>query len=167
MAALRRAFQVLGDPVVEGIPEEQMNALWELRKLYSRKVETGNQDRSRLNDGVEATVGEGSHQTPGTTSSGHDTASAVGGQLSSSATNAIGNSQSPQAEDQAVPSASDATLKPHEAASSPLLLDAMDKLTARIPQQNHQTPPSTTHGRLLIWGAGSTAESNVLRYLKT
>ncbi|KAJ9634899.1 hypothetical protein H2199_008763 [Coniosporium tulheliwenetii] len=167
MAALRRAFQVLGDPVVEGIPEEQMNALWELRKLYSRKVETGNQDGSRLNDGVEATVGEGSHQTPGTRSSGHDTASAVGGQLSPSATNAIGNSQSPQAEDQAVPPASDATLKPHEAASSPLILDPMDKSTARIPQQNHQTPPSTTHGRLLIWGAGSTAESNVLRYLKT
>jgi hypothetical protein len=38
MAALRRAFQVLGDPTVEGIPEEQLKQLWELRKLYARKL---------------------------------------------------------------------------------------------------------------------------------
>ncbi|KAJ9653321.1 hypothetical protein H2201_009153 [Coniosporium apollinis] len=165
MAALRRAFQVLGDPVVEGIPEEQMNALWELRKLYSRKVEIGNQGRPTLNDGVEATVGEVSHQTPVTTSSGHGTANAGGGQSSSSAINAIGNSQSSQARNQPAPPASDVTLEPHEAVSSPLLLDATNKTAARIPQQSHRTPPSTIHGRLLRWGAGSTTEINVLRHL--
>ena len=38
VAALRRAFQILGDPGIEGIPEEQMEKLWELHKLYSRKI---------------------------------------------------------------------------------------------------------------------------------
>ncbi|KAK4920750.1 hypothetical protein LTR66_016714 [Elasticomyces elasticus] len=165
MAALRRAFQVVGDPVVEGILEEQVNALWELRKLYSRKVEIGNQDRPTPNDGDEVAVGEGSHQTSDTTSGGHDTANVGGGQASSSAIGAIGNSQSSQAQNQAAPSVRDAMLEQQEAVSLPLSLDAMNKTAARIPQQAHRTPSSTTHARLLRWGSGSTADSNVRRYL--
>jgi len=38
MAALRRAFQVIGDPSIEGIPEDQLEQLWQLRKLYARKI---------------------------------------------------------------------------------------------------------------------------------
>ncbi|KEF50845.1 uncharacterized protein A1O9_13101 [Exophiala aquamarina CBS 119918] len=37
MAALRRAFQVISDPTIEGIPEDQLEQLWQLRRLYARK----------------------------------------------------------------------------------------------------------------------------------
>ncbi|KAL6240642.1 hypothetical protein RBB50_012469 [Rhinocladiella similis] len=38
MTALRRAFQVISDPTIEGIPEEQLEQLWQMRKLYARRI---------------------------------------------------------------------------------------------------------------------------------
>ncbi|EHY53569.1 hypothetical protein HRR83_003777 [Exophiala dermatitidis] len=39
MAALRRAFQVIGDPATtEGVSEAQLDQLWQLRKLYARRI---------------------------------------------------------------------------------------------------------------------------------
>ncbi|OAP62760.1 hypothetical protein AYL99_01987 [Fonsecaea erecta] len=37
-AALRRVFHIFGNPTTEGIPEPQLEQLWQLRKLYARKV---------------------------------------------------------------------------------------------------------------------------------
>ncbi|OAP54559.1 hypothetical protein AYL99_11007 [Fonsecaea erecta] len=37
-AALRRAFQIIGNPTVQGIPERQLDQLLTLRKLYARKI---------------------------------------------------------------------------------------------------------------------------------
>ena len=59
MAVLRRAFQILGDPGIDGIPEEQMEKWGE---LYSRKltpVATVNSDAA----GTSTVITEGdSHQ---------------------------------------------------------------------------------------------------------
>ena len=55
MAALKRAFQILGDPSVEGITEEQLESLWKLRKLYSRKllaIDTTNSDLGSARSGI-------------------------------------------------------------------------------------------------------------------
>ncbi|KAK5215852.1 hypothetical protein LTR96_011322 [Exophiala xenobiotica] len=38
MAALRRAFQIVGNPTLEGIPEDQLEQLWQLRQLYARRI---------------------------------------------------------------------------------------------------------------------------------
>ncbi|KAK5312768.1 hypothetical protein LTR93_011189 [Exophiala xenobiotica] len=38
MAALKRVFQILGDPTIEGFPDQQLEYLWKLRKLYSRNI---------------------------------------------------------------------------------------------------------------------------------
>ena len=75
MAALRRAFQVIGDPTIEGIPEDQLEQLWQLRKLYARKIpwidmldshapDMNNQDMGHMT----ASDAEGPAQAPATSS---------------------------------------------------------------------------------------------------
>ncbi|KAL2349885.1 hypothetical protein BJ546DRAFT_957135 [Cryomyces antarcticus] len=165
MAALKRAFQVLGDPDVEGIPEEQMNALRELRKLYSKTVVLPTQIGPNPDGGGAVAVTERSNQRSGAASTDHEATNTGGGECGPSAPNAVGY-EPPQGQMQTAPAANDAATT-RKAVLSSTPPDSTGKPTARVLQQRSKTRPprSITHARLLRFGAGSTTESNVLRYL--
>ncbi|KIV89118.1 hypothetical protein PV10_08718 [Exophiala mesophila] len=57
MAALRRAFQVISDPTVEGIPEDQLEQLWQLRKLYARRIPCADTHESHTSDVADQDIG--------------------------------------------------------------------------------------------------------------
>ncbi|TKA61113.1 hypothetical protein B0A49_12752 [Cryomyces minteri] len=165
MAALKRAFQILGDPVVKGIPEEQMNALWELRKLYAREVVLPKQIGPNPDDGEAVAVTERLNQRSGAASTDHEVTNTGGGESGPSAPNAVGY-EPPHGQIQTAPPTNDAATT-WKAVLSSTPPNSTDEPTARVPQQRSKTRPprSTTHVSLLRFGAGSTTESNVLRYL--
>lgn len=203
MAALRRAFQILGDPVVEGIQEEQLLLLRELQDLYRRKVQihiaVAHSDRSTACGGSTGT--EASYTTHNALSATETTAI---GELSAPATSSgtsIGGNPSTfytikkgpqQSENQAELLQREEMTERLEAASHdttrmqatftmskvipslpPSTTDAANEMVYRISgsQSSHQPsywPCRRTQfqgHRLLKWGPGSTAESNVIRYL--
>lgn len=68
-AALRRTFQIIGNSTAEGIPEPQLEQLWQLRQLYARKVTSRNLHESargvRSANQIEGMQNDS--QTPGNT----------------------------------------------------------------------------------------------------
>ena len=141
MAALKRALQILGDPVVEGIPAGQLEKLWELRKLYSKKTSPATfvepeaagastlvavERMHRSSETASMRAGEGGAQ-PATTRI--TTVGYLGDQLD---TRQVVNAGSADA--------AEPTLKSH-------------------------IPRATKSASLLRYGAGATTEINVQRYI--
>ncbi|KAK5008198.1 hypothetical protein LTR28_004294 [Elasticomyces elasticus] len=144
MAALKRAFQTVFSPTVEGIPEETHRALYELSRLYKRNVEIG--EHSTTNNSEDRPAGSEEFAQPHNPTSSSAAASASGGEHASFTTNAIEN-QLPQGRSTqaALPGYEPApephriapTPEPQEDASSPILL--LDFLN-RVIDHGNQVP---------------------------
>jgi hypothetical protein len=147
MAALRRAFQVLGDPVVEGIPEEQLNALWELRHLYSRRVNMPAVLASAADDGAAVAITEGVDHVHYAASIPQRVGNAVQGEGS--------------------PSASNTDVRAFTQGPTQSARQTYKIAVAPIVPTTLKTPPPNliNSNTLLKYGAGATTEINILRYL--
>jgi hypothetical protein len=142
MAALKRAFQILGDPVVEGIPEEQLEKLWELRKLYSKKVSPATVVDHEAAGASTVTIGERMHRSGGTASMGAEEVGAAQPATTRIAT--VGY--------------------PGDQRNTRQVINA-GSADAVQPTLKSHIPRVTRSANLLRYGAGATTEINVQRYL--
>lgn len=141
MATLRRAFQILGDPGIEGIPEEQLEKLWELRKLYSRKI---NLPAAINSDAAASTViaEERSDQR----------------EFTVPAKTRDVNTRRAAATRTAARSSTEQQQTTHQ-------LGNIATSHPAIPTSKTRIPPLAKHPKVLRFGAGATTEVNIRRYL--
>jgi hypothetical protein len=141
MAALRRAFQIVGDPSVEGIPEEQLEKLWELRKLYSKKIHPTTLLNSDAAGASTAIVAEG---------------------LDTAAPSNAGEVSTPQH----ATTHSAVRGSPMHGQNTRQLGETSGARAVR-PTSKSCIPHTVKRTKLLRFGATSTTEVNVQRYLST